>query len=211
MSQNHLRGSVTQSVIFANVSQNWLCTVPIHYIVIRYPQKMVQMAFCDLQLAKYITNRLQCFPACFCHPTVGNSDISPKLFNMAVISRQIQMKSKITIPLQWPWQFHVNLKNLIVPALVFVMYKPQLQLQGMSCMFFFWNHYRGNPSVFLTKYIFMKKQQEWIDAAGFGENDARFGEWFLAWRWETYAHHHTSSMRLTGSVNSIKGQVSYKI
>ena len=44
MLQNH-RGSVMQSVIFASVSQNWLGPVPILYIVIRYPQQMVRMAF----------------------------------------------------------------------------------------------------------------------------------------------------------------------
>ena len=48
MLQTHLRGSVTQSVIFADISQTLLGPVPIHYIVIRYPQQMVQMAFCDL-------------------------------------------------------------------------------------------------------------------------------------------------------------------
>ena len=40
--------SVTKSVIFADVSQNWLGPVLIHYIVIWYPKQMVQMAFCDL-------------------------------------------------------------------------------------------------------------------------------------------------------------------
>ena len=34
MLQNHLEGSVTQSVIFAYFSQNLLGPVPIHYIVI---------------------------------------------------------------------------------------------------------------------------------------------------------------------------------
>ena len=48
MLQNHLKGSVTQSVIFADVSQTSLGPLPIHYIVIRYSQQMVQMAFCDL-------------------------------------------------------------------------------------------------------------------------------------------------------------------
>ena len=45
----HLRESVTQSMIFADVSKNRLCPLPIHYIVIQYPQQMVQMAFCELQ------------------------------------------------------------------------------------------------------------------------------------------------------------------
>ena len=49
MLQNPLRGSVAQFVTFAGVSQNCLGPLPIHYvIVIRYPQQMVQMAFCDL-------------------------------------------------------------------------------------------------------------------------------------------------------------------
>ena len=33
---------------FAEVSQNWLGPLPIHYIVIQYPQRLLQMAFCDL-------------------------------------------------------------------------------------------------------------------------------------------------------------------
>ena len=58
MLQNHLRGSVTKSVILANVSQNLLGPVPIRYIVIRYTQEMVQMAFCDLShtFHKQVTN-----------------------------------------------------------------------------------------------------------------------------------------------------------
>ena len=76
-SHNHPKGSVTQLVIFADVSQNRLCPLPIHYIVIRYPQQMVQMAFYDLSHTyhKHVTN---VSPACFCHPTVGNFDVSPK-------------------------------------------------------------------------------------------------------------------------------------
>ena len=59
MLQNHLRGSVTQLPIFADISQNWLGPMPIiYYIVIRYPQQMVQMAFCDLShiFHKQVTN-----------------------------------------------------------------------------------------------------------------------------------------------------------
>ena len=58
------KGSVTQLVTFADVSQNSLCPLPIHYIVIRYPQQMVQMAFCDLSHTyhKQVTN---VSPACF--------------------------------------------------------------------------------------------------------------------------------------------------
>ena len=57
-SHNYLKGSVTQLVTFADVSQNLICPLPIHYIVIRYPQQMVQMAFCDLlhTFQKHITN-----------------------------------------------------------------------------------------------------------------------------------------------------------
>ena len=48
---NHPRGSVTQSMIFAAFHKtDWaLCLHigPIHK-VIRYPQQMVQMGFCDL-------------------------------------------------------------------------------------------------------------------------------------------------------------------
>ena len=75
MLQNHLRGSVTQLVIFAYVSQNCLGPETIHYLVIRYPQQTVQMAFCDLSdtFHKQVTNVL---PACFCDPTVGNVDVS---------------------------------------------------------------------------------------------------------------------------------------
>ena len=58
MLQSHLRGLVTQSVIFADVSQNCLGPLPIHYFVIRYPQHIVQMAFCDLSHTYYkqVTN-----------------------------------------------------------------------------------------------------------------------------------------------------------
>ena len=40
------------------VSQNWLGPMSIHYIVIRYPQQMVKMAFCDLShtFHKQVTN-----------------------------------------------------------------------------------------------------------------------------------------------------------
>ena len=58
-------------------SQNRLCPLPIHYIVIRYPQQMVQMAFCDL-LHTYHKQVANVSPACFCHPTVGNFDVSSK-------------------------------------------------------------------------------------------------------------------------------------
>ena len=51
-SQKLPQSLVTALVTFADVSQNRLCPLPIHYIVIRYPQRMVQMAFCDL-LHKY--------------------------------------------------------------------------------------------------------------------------------------------------------------
>ena len=34
-------------MIFADISQNWLDPVPICYPVIRNPQQMVLMAFCD--------------------------------------------------------------------------------------------------------------------------------------------------------------------
>ena len=34
-------------------------------------QQMVQMAFCDLLHTGH-----QCFPTCFCHPTLGNLDVS---------------------------------------------------------------------------------------------------------------------------------------
>ena len=52
------KGINYQSVIFADISQNWLGPVPIHYIVIQYPQQMVQMAFCDLlhTFHKQVTN-----------------------------------------------------------------------------------------------------------------------------------------------------------
>ena len=35
------------------------------------------MAFCDLSL-KYHKQVTNVSPACFCHPTVGNFDVSPK-------------------------------------------------------------------------------------------------------------------------------------
>ena len=56
MLQNHLRGSVTQSVIFADVSQNWSTAYTLHSNPI--PQQMVQMAFCDLlhTCHKQVTN-----------------------------------------------------------------------------------------------------------------------------------------------------------
>ena len=58
------------------VSQNGRCPLPIYYMVIRYPQQMVQMAFCDLSLTfhKQVTNVSL---ACFCHATVVNFDVSP--------------------------------------------------------------------------------------------------------------------------------------
>ena len=57
------------------------CPLPIHYLVIWYPKQMVQMAFCDLSHTyhKQVTN---VSPACFCHPTVGNFDVSPKQQNL---------------------------------------------------------------------------------------------------------------------------------
>ena len=44
---------------------------------------MVQMAFCDLlhTFHKQVTNVL---PACFCHPTVGNFDVSPYHFQFSI-------------------------------------------------------------------------------------------------------------------------------
>ena len=70
-SQDHLKKSVTQFFTFADASQNWLDLLPINYIVVQYPQQMVQMAFCDLlhTFHKQITYVSQ---YCFCHPTVGN-------------------------------------------------------------------------------------------------------------------------------------------
>ena len=63
MLQTHQRGSVTQFVTFANISQNWLGPLPIqcHHIVILYPQPMVKIAFCDLShtFHKPVTNVLQ--------------------------------------------------------------------------------------------------------------------------------------------------------
>ena len=69
---------ITQMVTFADVPQNGLCPLPIHYIEIRYPKQMGQMAFCDLSHTyhKQVTN---ISPACFCHPTVGNFDVSPNI------------------------------------------------------------------------------------------------------------------------------------
>ena len=43
----------TQLVTFADVSQNWLGPLSIHYMVIQYPQQMIQMAFCDLSHTFY--------------------------------------------------------------------------------------------------------------------------------------------------------------
>ena len=82
MLQNHLRVSVTWSVIFADVSQNELGPMPVHYIVIPYPQQMVQMAFCDLShtFHKKVTN---VSPTCFCHPTVGNFDVSTNAYSFS--------------------------------------------------------------------------------------------------------------------------------
>ena len=44
---------------------------------------MVQMAFCDLSHT-YHKQVTDVSPACFCHPTVGNFDISPKATVKAV-------------------------------------------------------------------------------------------------------------------------------
>ena len=92
-SHNHLKGSVTQLVTFADVSQNGLC---IHYIVIRYPKQIVQMAFCDLSYT-YHKQVTSVSPACFCHPTVGNFDVSPWLHNANEIDTN---NMKLTCPTQ---------------------------------------------------------------------------------------------------------------
>ena len=54
MLQNYLRGSVTQTVIFADLSQNWLGPLPIQIVI----YQIVQMAFCDLShtFHKQVTN-----------------------------------------------------------------------------------------------------------------------------------------------------------
>ena len=57
---NHLKGSVTQLVTFANVSQNRLCPLPVHYIVIRYPNRWYKWLFVTFRI--HITNRLPMFP-----------------------------------------------------------------------------------------------------------------------------------------------------
>ena len=53
---------------FADVSQNWPGPLPIHYIVNRYPQQMVQMAFCDLLFTfhKQATNVSQHVLSSYC-------------------------------------------------------------------------------------------------------------------------------------------------
>ena len=53
--------SVTKLVTFADVPQNLLGFLSIHYLIIQYPQQMVQMAFCDLShtFQKQITNVFQ--------------------------------------------------------------------------------------------------------------------------------------------------------
>ena len=88
---------------FADFSQNRLCPLPIHYIVIRYPQQMVQMAFCDLSQTyhKKVTN---VSPVCFCHPTVGNLYVSltkyEKLYCIFIypIIHTKQTSNSITLP-----------------------------------------------------------------------------------------------------------------
>ena len=55
---------------------NRLCPLPIH-IVIQYHQQMVQMAFC-IHMHTYHKQVTNVSPACFCHPTAGNFDVSPK-------------------------------------------------------------------------------------------------------------------------------------
>ena len=60
----------------ADVSQNRLCPLRIHNIVIRSPKQMVQMTFCDFS-HKYHKQVTNVSPACFFHPTVGNFDVSP--------------------------------------------------------------------------------------------------------------------------------------
>ena len=77
MLQNHPKGSVTQLVTFADFSQNRLCPLPILYIVIRYTQQIAQMAFSDLSHTyhRQVTN---VSPAYFCHPNMGNFDVSAK-------------------------------------------------------------------------------------------------------------------------------------
>ena len=62
MLQNHPRGSFTQSVIFADTSENWLGPLPT-------PTDGTNGL---LWLVAYISQTgYQCFPARFCHPTVA--------------------------------------------------------------------------------------------------------------------------------------------
>ena len=49
----YLKGSATKLETFADISQNGFCPLPKHYIVIRNPQQMVQMEFCDLSHTFY--------------------------------------------------------------------------------------------------------------------------------------------------------------
>ena len=59
----HFLNWYVKSVPLYVVSQNWLGPLPIHYIVIRYPQQMVQMAFCNLSHTFH--NRSPMFPSIF--------------------------------------------------------------------------------------------------------------------------------------------------
>ena len=65
-------------VTFADVLQNGLCQLPIHNIVIRYPNRWYKWLFvtCCIHITNGVTNLSQ---ACFCHPTVGNFDVSPSI------------------------------------------------------------------------------------------------------------------------------------
>ena len=71
-SHNHRKGSVTQLMTFADVSQNRLCPLPILYIVSRYSQQL--FVTCHIHIIK----RSPMFPSMFLSSyTMGNYDVSP--------------------------------------------------------------------------------------------------------------------------------------
>ena len=60
--------------------------------------QMVQMAFCDLQIVAYISQTgHQCFPVCFCHPTVGNFEFSPYLSFSLIYNFTLYMRNLLII------------------------------------------------------------------------------------------------------------------
>ena len=57
----------------------------LYTVVIQYPKQMVQMTF-FLTCNQVTMAGNQCFPACFCHPTVGNCDVFPNPVILAKVA-----------------------------------------------------------------------------------------------------------------------------